>query len=830
MSAVNHYYQADRRSPYLLDPDTNAAVDSTDLNAVASSELLPIPMPPLSISTQPQSPAQHEYQPQYHQEIHPAYTPYIQEPDSLQLKSDNNQAYPLSPLRKSEEHLLEQESQHHLHEQYQARHSLETVQSLQSYNELSFMYQSDLSNESGLSHLSSYSYDSSHMSSQSSFQHSNADHQQNDSEQSQIDHLPVANMFEQESIASIREYFKALLNFPKKALESSQTLIEFLLSSIIQTAAIDTPFGIRPLVIADFTTIGRPLRCVEEAVQTHILAHYGSVQTGTSGIGLSFMSKKLITFSNTIVKASFGAETNDYACLFTDILPRRFVEQLIRFLDVSPLLPEPQAPILLVSAAEDPVNLHVWIEAGAYVVPISINAKGVLSLHDIQDALKTYQTSLLVIGFFPAVCDATGVIQPVKDISTAIHKANRLVFFDYTTAAPYIDTKISGSVDQLAWPDGAISTSHNLLGGPNARSFILVKKNLVLPIVAAQNGVPAQREFLLSLFDTGSKPDMIANVRAGFACTIKSLLNSAHIQWRQLNITATYIDRFRLSNLIVIGLNHSNRLPIFSFVIKGPEGKKLLHYRFVARLLNDLFGIQTWSGMTSASNYHFDCMKLGISHQDGTIQCFSEVENAYRQHASVDPGSTPKLAPIFDCILPGFVRVDLSFIQTTKEIDYITDAIEWIARDGYTLLPLYEPQRSGADWTISKNLPIDHPDMPLRPHTRKRQFDIKKYVMMADDHLQKHWHKTQFQQVAGMTKHPDEPLYYRNGRGSLEADGSVVDMEADPTRVEGFYLTRQDVNDYLVRSGRLRVGFSHVPLMKKARWAVTQAISSIRLK
>ena len=98
---------------------------------------------------------------------------------------------------------------------------------------------------------------------------------------------------------------------------------------------------------------------------------------------------------STIVKASFGAETNDYACLFTDILPRRFVEQLIRFLDVSPLLPEPQAPILLVSAAEDPVNLHVWIEAGAYVVPISINAKGVLSLHDIQDALKA-SISILV--------------------------------------------------------------------------------------------------------------------------------------------------------------------------------------------------------------------------------------------------------------------------------------------------------------------------------------------------------------------------------------------------------------------------------------------------
>ena len=67
--------------------------------------------------------------------------------------------------------------------------------------------------------------------------------------------------------------------------------------------------------------------------------------------------------------------------------------------------------------------------------------------------------------------------------------------------------------------------------------------------------------------------------------------------------------------MILLGNLKLERLPIFSFLIKNPETGFYLHYNYVTKLLNDLFGIQSRSGCACAGPYgHY---LLGIDDQLG---------------------------------------------------------------------------------------------------------------------------------------------------------------------------------------------------------------------
>lgn len=52
----------------------------------------------------------------------------------------------------------------------------------------------------------------------------------------------------------------------------------------------------------------------------------------------------------------------------------------------------------------------------------------------------------------------------------------------------------------------------------------------------------------------------------------------------------------------LLGRHDNERLPIISFVVFHKSGR-LLHYNFVCKLLNDLFGIQTRGGCVCAGIY-----------------------------------------------------------------------------------------------------------------------------------------------------------------------------------------------------------------------------------
>ncbi|KAI8926575.1 pyridoxal phosphate-dependent transferase [Entophlyctis helioformis] len=637
-----------------------------------------------------------------------------------------------------------------------------------------------------------------------------------------------------------RDFYREFLGIPKKVSQVPDGLIDYFASDVIQTSAIDTPFGIRPLVIADFVSSSRALRSVEHALTEFVMPHYGGTQSGTFGVGLSYMTKQLVKDANTLVKQSFGAKTDEYAAVFTEMGPRAFVRQLVMDLDVSPLLKEAQRVVLLVAASEDPDSMQVWDAAGALVVPIGYDPSGMIDLRQLNNNLLSYKDNIMLIAYFPAACHVTGVMQPVHDIAKIVHSQKRLVFFDYSVAAPFVNANISGTRDPLTWPDGIYSSTNNLLGGPGARSVILVRHSLDIPIVKNVHGVPARRDFVLTPF-SATKTDVMGDIRAGFACLVKTLSSPQTMQLRHLDLTRTHLARLTSHpKLVILGAGYQNRLPLISFLILGPESRKLLHPRFVRRLLSDVFGIQAWSGWSPTAAYHFERVKIGVSQKDKTIKCFAgaldpsfagKLTGGETKAGEIKPGPHEPItisnsAP-FEMIAPGYTRVDLSFTHSPEAITYIVDAILWIADNGYRLLSMYEPLRAGADWypVPCKTLgsaghdPMYHPLLPKRPHMRVRKLDVRKYIAATDRFLADFWHEMQFTEVAGMRRNKEHDAYYGPSGASGGVDGKGGDDSADgeSIKMEPWYLTKENVNEYMISSKKILVGFSHVPLMQRAR-------------
>ena len=50
-------------------------------------------------------------------------------------------------------------------------------------------------------------------------------------------------------------------------------------------AAIDTPFGVRPLIYADYTASGRSLSFIEDFIRNDVLPYYANTHTETSFTG-----------------------------------------------------------------------------------------------------------------------------------------------------------------------------------------------------------------------------------------------------------------------------------------------------------------------------------------------------------------------------------------------------------------------------------------------------------------------------------------------------------------------------------------------------------------
>ncbi|KAJ3070531.1 hypothetical protein HDU98_006481 [Podochytrium sp. JEL0797] len=499
--------------------------------------------------------------------------------------------------------------------------------------------------------------------------------------------------------------FEDLLPIPQHAKQSPQALSEFLHKDVILADTVDTPFGTRPLLYADFIASGRSLRCVETAMMDHVMPYYANTHTDTGILGRCMT--KLREDARLMIKNTCHATPEEYGCIFVGSGATAAINRLAHLVELPQCVSnangaQDQLPVVFISSAEHHSNILVWRELGAKVVPIPSNLEtGVIRVEELEKELKRHASATVLIGSFTAASNIVGILQPVHQLAKLMHKYNGLAFFDYACAGPYVSIEMSPAarpVDEHL--DAVMVSPHKFLGGPGTPGILLVRKGIcrgdgTSPTVPGGGsvtwvngrGFQAYANDLETREEAGT-PDILGAIRAGFVFQIKGMLTAEFIQERCFAWSRYAMERLHAApNLITLGPPSSavNKLPVFSVMIKSPVEDQFLHFHFVSKILSDVFGVQSRSGCSCAAPYFNELFVVSVEEEESRRDAFfgnGELTEGFKF---------------------GFMRFNLSYTHTKEEVDYILNAVTWVAENGWRMLPFYDHDPRKGTWTPVMN-------------------------------------------------------------------------------------------------------------------------------
>ena len=490
---------------------------------------------------------------------------------------------------------------------------------------------------------------------------------------------------------------------------------------LIGGATYTTPFGHKSLVYADWTASARGHQGIEDFIQRDVLPFYGNTHDHHSLCGhqsTAFREEaRQIVAQATNAKLSIGDNeggTSKDVVIFAGTGATGATNKLVHVLGVAQLVRTATTngttlPVVIVGPFEHHSNLLPWRETGARVLRVNENTAGQLDVLELEQMLRRVHATNppLVVGTFAAASNVTGVLTDPDPITALLHQYNALSVWDYATAGPYVpmDMNPPSVNNQVLSKDAIIFSPHKFLGGLNTPGVLVVKKYLCNNTVPSAPGggtvffvTKESHRFLSNRSDReeGGTPDIVGTIRAGLACQLKTSIGSEHILQEERSLSATVHARLRQEcpNLIILGpTSGTPRLPIFSFLIVAPVavGHGLyLHYNFVTRLLNDIFGIQARGGCACAGPYAQDL--LGMSNMDPTTQeSYSDLFETCLLNKN-------------ELLRPGFTRISFPWMLREDEVNYIVSALQSISNQGWKMLPHYKYDHSTGEWSHKSRL------------------------------------------------------------------------------------------------------------------------------
>ena len=358
-------------------------------------------------------------------------------------------------------------------------------------------------------------------------------------------------------------------------------------------------------------------------------------------------------------------------------------------------------PIVFLSIYEHNSNSLSWRETGAKIIYIK-------DLKELKENLDQYEKYYIKMGSFTSASNITGKYLDVDKYSILMHKYNGLAFFDYAAAAPYIKMdmnkklpddyrKLLGFSDimdkndnlgiteqemSLCFKDALFFSPHKFLGGANTPGILLIQqrvvRNLLVPsepgggvvLFVTKNSQNYVKD--IELREESGTPDIIGSVRIGLALILRERIDHSFLLQKEHEINEKVVNKLKNSQfgknihlLSDVPFPHPH-IPIYSFLISFKQ--KFFHPNYISALLNDIFGIQSRPGCSCASTY--GQYLLGI--KDSDLKNIEQITCTGKE--------------IFR---PGYTRLNFPYFYPDYVIDYILDAIIFIAEHAYKFLPLY---------------------------------------------------------------------------------------------------------------------------------------------
>ena len=127
-----------------------------------------------------------------------------------------------------------------------------------------------------------------------------------------------------------------------------------------------------------------------------------------------------------------------------------------------------------------------------------------------------------------------------------------------------------------------------------------------------------------------------------------------------------------------LGDTYTKRFSIFSFLIRVEKAELYLHPRFVAQLMHDLFGVQPRVLDAFASPYAASLMGITSSYQKDFAEATKDLK--------------------VKLLEPCFNRISLPYFISSRELDFVLEAIRFVCIHGYKFLVLYNFDMESGDW------------------------------------------------------------------------------------------------------------------------------------
>jgi selenocysteine lyase/cysteine desulfurase len=499
-----------------------------------------------------------------------------------------------------------------------------------------------------------------------------------------------------------------------KAMELIESL-EWLRKDIIgRNKLFSTPFGEKPLVYADYTASGRSLYHIENYMlylqQFYANTHTEDDFTGKIMTTLMHQAEKeikqavnagkcgkiifcgsgataAITKLQQIIGVYWPPATEKRMEAFIHSCLERYQykngechQKLLNHI-------ETHKPIVFIGPYEHHSNEIMWRETLCDVVEIPLNPEGKIDLEELEKAVSNKQYSNRPkIGSFSAASNVSGIKTPVYEVARILHKHNALACFDFAACAPYVE--IDMNHDEESYFDAIFLSPHKCLGGPGTSGVLVFNEKIYrkdLPPTVAGGGtvdfVTMDKERYIEDVETREKagtPAILQNIKTALVFQLKEKIGIENIELIEHFFLKEFYQHFENEERIVFygAKTIEEKVNIIPFNIRHKD--KYLHPKFVTKLLNDLFGIQTRAGCSCAGPYGHRLLNID-----------NEISRYYQCLIGVDK---------YHGIKPGWVRLNLHYAFSMCEFDYLIAALKFVIYKAHLFLPFYDFDIMTGDW------------------------------------------------------------------------------------------------------------------------------------
>jgi selenocysteine lyase/cysteine desulfurase len=471
-----------------------------------------------------------------------------------------------------------------------------------------------------------------------------------------------------------------------------------------------TPFGERLMVYGDYTASGRGVRLIERYLgriqESYANTHTEDDETGRSTTEMLHTAERIIKRSvngdhtTCIIAAGTGCtgaiqKLQEILGVYIPPATREWLERkaeqysreigsttngFLEFLGHT-------RPVAFVGPYEHHSNEVSWRESLAETVEIAISDEGGIDLADLEKKVSDpkYEKSLK-IGSFSAASNVTGVRTPVYEVARILHRHGALACFDFAASAPYVE--IDMNRDAESYFDAVFLSPHKFLGGPGSTGILLFNSRIYPLHLPPTFGAGGTVDYVgrrghdytadIEAREKPGTPGTLQLLKAALAMELKSAIGVEEIEKKEREYVSRFTERYgRHPQIELLGKpKPGSHLAIFSFNIR--HDGRYLHPKFVTRLFNDLFGIQSRAGCSCAGPY-------------GHLLLDIDDELSERYRCQINAG--------YLGIKPGWVRIGFHYTMDETDFAYVCDALDILAENAFHFLPLYRFQLKSGTWS-----------------------------------------------------------------------------------------------------------------------------------